>query len=201
MTVSAEPQKPRRPSGIGLPSGRERADGDYYIEPRWLVDGLLTAEPFDGAIRDPFCGGGNIIGACLQRGLAATGSDLYDRGFGARRDAFTIAESFDNLISNPPFMKIEQVIRHFLPLVRRKLVLLARLNILEGQERLGLFRQSPPARIWVSSRRASIPPGDLAHPRDNFGAVVPLPASGGSTAFAWLVWDRNYTGPTILDWL
>jgi hypothetical protein len=86
------------------------------------------------------------------------------------------------------------------PLVRHKLVLLARLNVLEGQERQALFRASPPSRVWVSSRRASIPPGDLAHPRDRFGAVIPLPASGGSTAYCWICWDRDYAGPTVLGW-
>jgi hypothetical protein len=201
LVRNAEPQKPRRPSGIGLASGRERAEGDFYIEPRWLVDALLEVEPFDGTILDPFCGSGNIVGTCLQRGLSATGSDLYDRGFGQRRDAFDIVRPLDNVVANPPFALIEQVIRHFLPLVRRKLVLLARLNILEGQDRRALFDESPPARVWVSSRRASIPPGDLAHPRDRFGAMDPLPSTGGSTAYCWTVWDHAYRGPTTLGWL
>jgi hypothetical protein len=201
LVHDAEPVRPRRPSGLGLPSGRDRANGDFYIEPRWLVEALLRVERFEGPIHDPFCGGGNIVGACLERGLTATGSDLHDRGFGMQRDAFNIKEPLTNLIGNPPFARIEEVIRHFLPLVQHKLVLLARLNVLEGQDRRDLFRASPPARVWVSSRRASIPPGDLAHPRDRFGAMVPLPASGGSTAYAWVVWDRHYVGPTVLDWV
>jgi hypothetical protein len=197
----AEPAKPRRPSGIGLPSGYEQARDGFYIEPRWIVDALLDVEPFEGNVHDPFCGTGNIVGACLQRGIVATGSDLHDRGYGEQRDAFSIAKPFDNLVGNPPFKLIEQVIPHFLPLVRRKLVLFARLNILEGQERGVLLRESPPARVWVSSRRVSAPPGHLAHPRDRFGAVVPLPASGGSTAYCFVVWDRDYAGPTLLGWV
>jgi len=201
LAGDTEPALPRRPSGVNLPSGRERADADFYIEPRWLISGLLGVETFTGNVRDPFCGGGSIVSVCLQHGIPATGSDLYDRGFGERRDAFDICESFDNLLSNPPFICIEQIIHHFLPLVRRKLVVLARINILEGQNRRALFRASPPARIWVSSRRASIPPGDLTLPRDQHGALIPPPASGGTTTFCWLVWDRNYTGPTVLDWI
>ena len=107
---------------------------------------MLKVEPFHGTVLDPFCGGGNIVGACLQQGISATGSDLHDRGFGERRDAFSINTPIENLVSNPPFALIEAVIRHFLPLVQRKLVLLARLNVLEGQARLALFRESPPAR-------------------------------------------------------
>jgi hypothetical protein len=201
LARNTEPQPKRRPSGIGLPSGRERARDEFYLEPRWLINALLDVEWFDGSVLDPFCGGGNIVGACLQRGIAATGSDLWDRGFGERRDAFNITEPVVNVLSNPPFRDIEWVIEHFLPLVRHKLVLLARLNILEGLARNALYRESPPARVWVSSRRASIPPGHLAHPRDEFGAMNPLPATGGSTAYAFIVWDREYTGPTVLGWI
>jgi hypothetical protein len=197
----AEPEKRRRPSGVNLPSGYEQAEDGFYIEPRWIVDSLLDVESIHGSVHDPFCGGGNIVGACLQRSLSATGSDLRDRGFGERCDAFSIVEPLDNLISNPPFTGIERAVRHFRSLVQRKLVLLARLNILEGQERLELFREHPPARVWVSSRRASIPPGHLQHPRDQFGAVVPLPASGGSTAYCWVVWDKEHVGPPALGWL
>jgi hypothetical protein len=152
-------------------------------------------------VHDAFCGGGNIVGACLSRGIPATGSDLRDRGYGEQRDAFNITEPFDNLISNPPFSLIEDIIPHFLPLVRHKMILMARINILEGIERRRLFDEMPPVRVWVSSQRISCPPGHLQHPRDEFGCVVPLPASGGTTTYCWLVWDKAYIGPTILGWL
>jgi hypothetical protein len=57
LVHSTDPVKPRRPSGIGLPSGYDRA------EPRWLVWGLLRVEQFDGCVCDAFCGGGNIVSA------------------------------------------------------------------------------------------------------------------------------------------
>jgi hypothetical protein len=201
LVRNAEPQKIRRPSGIGLPSGYEQERDGFYLEPKWVVEALLDVETFTGAVHDPFCGGGNIVGTCLQRGIAATGSDLHDRGFGTRRDALSITETVDNVLSNPPFGLIEDAIRHFLPLVRHKLVLFARLNILESQERRVLFDKSPPAHIWISSRRVSVPPGHLQHPRDQFGAVIPLPASGGSTAYCWVVLDREHVGPPVLGWL
>jgi hypothetical protein len=31
--------------------------------------------------------------------------------------------------------------------------------------------------------------------------MVPLPAPSGSTAFCWVCWDKNYTGPTVLGWV
>jgi hypothetical protein len=191
----------RRPSGANLPSGYQQDSDGFYIEPRWLIDALFDGETFTGNIHDPFCGGGNIVGASLQRGLRATGSDLRDRGFGEQRDAFSISAPFDNLISNPPFREIERLVVHFLPLVRCKLVMLARINILEGQERRRLFANSPPARVWVSSRRASCPPGHLQQPRDSFGAVIPLPASGGSTTYCRVTWDKNYDDQTVLGWV
>jgi hypothetical protein len=191
----------RRPSGIGLPSGYERHDGDFYVEPRWLVEALLDVEPIVGSAIDPFAGGGSIVGVCLSRGIKATGSDKFNRGFGQIRDAFSLDEPTDNVLSNPPFNQFEDAVEHLMPLVRRKLILLARLNALEGQERRELYRKYPLARIWVSSKRASIGPGNLGHPRDEHGALIPPPATGGSTAYAWFVFDREHTGRTSLDWL
>jgi hypothetical protein len=75
-------------------------------------------------------------------------------------------------------------------LARRKVVLLARLALLEGKRRKNtIFKHSPPTRIWVSSRRISMPPGDRPD----------LKAKGGTVAYAWFVWDRSHRGaaPTI----
>jgi hypothetical protein len=212
---TATPQRKRRPSGIGLPSGFDRVGDDFYCEPRWLVEALVDKESLEGSVLDPFCGCGSLVGVLLARGMTARGSDKYDFGFRQtapdqpftfaqppnRRDAFTIAEHVDNVVSNPPFVRFEDAVRHFYPLVRRKLILLGRLNILEGQQRQTLFQQHPPARVWVSIRRASMPPGSAAVPRDEFGAGIPAPASGGSTAYAWLCWDKAYDGPPVLGWL
>jgi hypothetical protein len=46
-----------------------------------------------------------------------------------------------------------------------------------------MFRETPLARVWVSSRRVSMPPGGTN-----------IEAKGGSIAYAGFVWDHRHTG-------
>lgn len=200
---NADPPKPRRPAGIGLASGYDRADGDFYAEPRWLVDALLRHEPFDGPVLDPCCGGGSIVSALRDAGYTADGSDLYDRGFGVRADVLQLNQPLASVVCNPPFKIAEAIVWHLLPLLKTggKLAMLLRLSFLESEERRELFSQTPLARVWVSRKRASMPPGRIDGPRDHNGALIPAPASGGSTPYAWLVWEPDRLRPTTVGWL
>ena len=71
-----------------------------------------------------------------------------------------------------------------------KVAVLARLALLEGIKRRELFRSTPLARVWVSSRRVSMPPGGSD-----------IEAKGGSIAYAWFVWDHAHTGSPVVGWL
>ena len=175
----------------------ERAEADWYLEPRWTVDLLLDAEPINGVVYDPACGSGNIVRACLERGMLAYGSDLHDRGFGCP-DVDFIGPQFQAIrpaaiISNPPFSLFEQFVEQALRLVAHKVCMLARLAVLEGMARhQALWEPNPPTRVWVLSKRASMPPGDRPD----------IKPTGGQAAYCWLVWDvGGRTGPTQLGWL
>lgn len=172
-------------------SGYARNEADYYVEPRWAIEALLDVEHFEGVCLDPSCGGGNIPKAMINRGIDCRGSDLVDRGYGrAPVDFFDVHERCDNIITNPPYGVVEAYVRHALDLANHKVAVLARLALLEGIKRRALFRSTPLARVWVSSRRMSMPPG---------GSDVE--ARGGSIAYAWFVWDHAHTGPATIAWL
>ena len=66
-----------------------------------------------------------------------------------------------------------------------------RLAFLEGANRQKtIFAKTPPARIWVFSERITFYPA---------GAVQ---KGSGTTAYAWLVWDKQSTDcKTELKWL
>lgn len=172
-------------------SGYARAANDFYVESSWFVDALLDVETFTGTTLDPSCGIGTIPKAFHARGLECRGSDIVDRGFGSVADFFSLTDPVDNIVSNPPFSPIERFVEHALTLARRKVVVVARLAWLEGVKRRdGFFRTAPLARVWVSSRRVSMPPGD----KD-------IPARGGSIAFAWFVFEHGHKGPWAGGWV
>ncbi len=172
-------------------SGYARAEADWYQEPAWVVNALLDRERFTGLSWDPSCGGGTIPEAMLARGLPCYGSDLADRGYGRTGvDFFSTTKSTDNIVTNPPYGVIEPYIRHALTLARSKVAILARLALLESTRRQALFRETPLARVWVSHRRVSMPPGG-----------TDVPASGGTVAYAWFVWDHSHVSAPVIGWL
>lgn len=172
-------------------SGYDRVHNDWYREPRWLVDALLDVEPLEGFSWDPSCGAGNIPLALHARDMPCMGSDLADRGFGLTGlDFFKATDTADNIITNPPYNVIEIYIRHALSLTTRKVCILARLALLEGIKRQEMFRTTPLARVWVSSRRASMPPGGTN-----------IEAKGGTVAYGWFVWEHGFVGKPTIGWL
>jgi hypothetical protein len=175
-------------------SGYARAAEDWYVEDRAVVDALIKVERFVGYVWDPACGSGNIPKTFIAAGLTASGSDIADRGYGEQGvDFFTETVPDQNIVSNPPYGIIEPFLKHALLLTHEhqgKVAFLARLAFLEGKARQKMFRETPLARVWVSSRRVSMPPGG-----------TDVPAKGGTTAYAWFVWDHTHSGAPTLDWL
>lgn len=175
-----------------MASGYARHANDWYQEPDWIVDALLRVERFEGPSLDPSCGEGNIPKRLRAAGLECDGSDIADRGFGTPGvDFFALARPVANIVSNPPYGPLQKYIEHALSLTSGKVAVLARLAFLEGQRRRPFFEWTPLARVWVSTRRVSMPPGGTG-----------IEAKGGAIAYAWFVWDHAFRGsaPTI-GWL
>ncbi len=175
-------------------SGYVRAADDWYVEPAWCVDALIEAEGFShGSVYDPACGGGNIPRRFLAHGIDAFGSDVRDRGYGTvqwnflERGACLVA---DHIVSNPPYCFLQEFVDKAIQAVPGKVAVLARLAFLEGQSRRAWLQSSGLSRVWVSSRRISMPPG---------GAGVK--AKGGSIAFAWFVFSPGWSEEPRIGWL
>ncbi|MGF1275514.1 hypothetical protein [Acetobacter pasteurianus] len=177
-------------------SGYERHTDDWYVEPAWCVDALIQVErPFIGEVLDPCCGGGNI-GKCLTRaGVYTVNTDIVDRGGGPvdivadYHDAIGIVGP-KSIVSNPPYGDAQDFVETALAGTRDRVCVLLRLAFLEGQKRREWFKSVPLARVWVSSKRISMPPG---------GSHVP--AKGGSIAYAWFVFEHGYRGLPVIGWL
>jgi hypothetical protein len=139
----------------------------------------------------------NIPDTLGKLGIPCEGADLVDRAAGKYpvRNFFTTIKSdldtpIDIIISNPPYGIMESYVRQALFLTRDRVIILARLAFLEGQGRAQFFAETPLARVWVSRRRISMPPGG-----------TDIKASGGSIAYAWFVWEIGHCGPTTVGWV
>lgn len=70
-----------------------------------------------------------------------------------------------------------------------------KLTFLEGKRRKELFKKQPPKIVYVSSSRL----GCAKNGEFNIDKDGEL-NMGGAVAFAWFVWEKGYTGDTIIKW-
>ena len=185
-------------SGYG--PAEKRAKNDFYETPYAATRCLLKREKFDTPIWEPACGNGAISRILIEAGYSTTSSDLVVREFPCQQLDF-IADSQNSsypfyrdpgeaypplsIVTNPPFKLAEQFIRKAADIGSQKTVMFLRLQFLEA--RGTLFRDLPPARVWVSTSRIDTRKG-------------PLRYHGGLICFAWFVWERGFTGKTELGW-
>lgn len=166
----------------------ERDPNDFYREPEWVTEELLTVERFSGFCWDPAKGSGTIPYVLTHAGIDARGTDIAE---GANFCFLTgHFHSAENIISNPPFSLAISFVPRALQLSRHKVAFFLRLNFLESQTRNFLLRNTPLARVWVFSNRVPIAKG-----------MDPFPKHGGMESYAWFVWEHGWRGPPQLGWL
>jgi hypothetical protein len=151
---------------------------------------LIDNEKFSGEIWESACGDGAMSRVLEQSGQPVRSSDLYDRGYGEVGFDFLDPKwSADNIVTNPPYNCAEGFVASGVKHSKRKFALLLRLAFLEGANRANtIFSATPPARVWVFSERITFYPRGVE------------PKGGGTTAYAWFVWDKEASGRTELKW-
>jgi hypothetical protein len=175
------------------PTTKRRADlggPDFYPTPRWATVALIDNETFRGDIWECACGDGAMSAVLSDTGCRVESSDKYDRGFGeVGHDFLTTSRRYQNIITNPPFNSAEGFVATALRQAQGKFALLLRLAFLEGAHRANtIFHVNPPSRVWAFSERITFYPKGVQT------------AGGGTTAYAWFVWDKGHTGATELAW-
>ena len=131
---------------------------DYYATEPKAVEILLEQEYFNNRIWEPCCGEGHISKVLEAHGYNVRSTDLIDRGYGAGGQDFLntpIVVWNGDIITNPPYKYAKEFVEKALNVVAFgcKVAMLLRLTFLEGQSRRGLFRDTPPQTVYVSSSR------------------------------------------------
>jgi len=168
---------------------------DCYETPPVAVEALLRVEKLPHRLWEPAAGRGRIVDVLRAHDHEVVGSDLVDYGrpdFFSRRDFLLerkLPDGCEGIVTNPPFKLIEQFVRHALELAPQLVVMLARLAFLESQRRCDILEGAGLARVHVFRKRLP-----MMH-RDRWAGRK----ANSGMAFAWMVWDRNYIGPTVID--
>lgn len=171
----------------------DRVQDDFYATPEDAIAAILARETFEGEVWEPACGDGAISKRLVAKGYNVYSTDLVDRGYGDDHfDFLSSRRMTDNIITNPPFNVSTEFTVHALNLARRKVVMFQKLTFLEGMERRKkLFSRGCLEKVYVFTKRVS------------FVTVTPAGAvkKGGLLAFAWFVFNKEFSGDPIIKWI
>ena len=168
----------------------DRETNDYYATQPIAAELLTQIEDLDNNIWECACGEGHLSKVFEDKGFNVLSTDLVDRGYGIGGVNFLECEEpYDgDIVTNPPYRYAQEFIEKALDLITdgHKVCMFLKVQFMEGKARRKLFEANPPARIWVSSSRIQ------CGKNGEF--------KGSMVAYAWYVWEKGYTGDTILKW-
>lgn len=172
---------------------------DDFPTPPWATRGLLehiiedTKSLAALTCLEPACGAGHMAKVLKEYFATVQSSDAFSYGYGTVRDFVEKpyeANSFDWVITNPPFRLAEEFVRTSLSIARRGVAILARTVFLESVGRYqGIFREAPPTKFAQFVERVPMVRGRLD-----------IKAST-ATGYAWLVWEKQNDGHPRLMWV
>lgn len=95
-----------------------------------------------------------------------------------------------DIITNPPYSYGGEFVRKAIELSNRKVAMFLRIQFLESKGRYELlFSKYKPSKVLVFVKRMKCFPNN----EDTIGS--------SAICYAWFVWDKEYKGSTVLDWI
>ena len=188
----------------GMSPTRSRAENDYYATPFEATQAILDREQLLGSILEPAAGEGHISkvlheyypdSEIISTDLVQR-NDLFSCGIVGGVDFLTkqYDRPFDNIITNPPFSLAKEFAQKALRNSKRKVILFAKIQFLEGKQRKDFLLSSPLKYVYVFSKRVN--------PLRNGMEVDENGKPWSSTmCFAWYVWEHGYLGEPMIRWL
>lgn len=194
---------------------KERDKTDYYATPPQEVENILNllSIDFNGTkILEPCAGGGHMLKGIrdyLQKSNQTAEILATDYHFHPGDDSIYTGEDYDFLsdnyggefkdyidktdwiIMNPPFVTIEPFVIRSLEIANKGIIMLARLQFLEGSKRFEkIFKENPPSDTFIYVDR-------IQCWKDG-----KVPDGSSAQAYAWFLWDKeNWDGISKVHWI
>ncbi len=171
---------------------------DDFPTPPWATRALLEHVIPDAievahTCLEPACNRGFMAETLKSYFNSVTSSDIAEYGYGETRDFLNQsyqANSFDWVITNPPFKFAEDFVHEGLRVARVGVAMLARTVFLESVGRYDrLFNLTPPSIFAQFTERVPMFKGRL----DAKGSTA--------TGYAWFVWIKGYNEAPLLTWV
>lgn len=170
----------------------DREENDFYATEPIAANLLCNSEYLNSLIWEPACGNGHLAEQFKELGFDVIATDIIERDYPCGRVDFlkSSKDIFCDIVTNPPYKLASEFIKKGYELLRpkSKLCLFLKLTFLESVARDKLFEQYPVSRIHVCRKRIK------CAKNGDFSKVQSSP-----TCYAWFVWEKGYSGPTIID--
>lgn len=175
-------------------SKEEREKNDYYATPPEATRKLLDLEKFKKHIWEPACWEGHISKELEKAWYTVHNTDLIDRGYWKQMDFLNNKYEYfsGDIITNPPFKYWQQFVEEAMRVLKEgwKLVMLLRIQFLEGVARNKMYKKFPPKKIYVFSRNIRCAKNwDFEN------------ATWNASTYCWFVWEKWYTWDPIIKWI
>ena len=175
-------------------STHEREQHDYYATDPIAINYLFDVEEFNDDIWEPSCWEWNLSIRMTELWKNVISSDLIDRNFWQWWiDFLNCNKTWKwDIITNPPYKFAREFIEKSLELIPdwNKVAMFLRIQFLESKGRYSLWKNTPPKKIYVFSGRMWCAMNNEIWKHSQ--SAVP---------YAWYVWEKWYTWPTVIDWI
>lgn len=175
-----------------------------YNTPHEATRALCAYERFPGDIWEAFAGNGEMAFVLREAGYTVTATTILD---GRHEKAFpkhrvTGGQNFfdindapkPNLVSNPPFEVVNEIVNHARAIGVVKMALLLNIKFVGGQGRWGFGGRGEalkwlPCRIYPFADRVTMYPSDWDGSTKN----------STTETYAWFIWDLSCDGqPAVI---
>lgn len=171
---------------------KEREALDYYSTPTEEVENILSMINIgEGTILEPCAGGGHMLKGIYNifPDASVIATDIQDREckdfeiktgkeYDFLSDSYPI-KNIDYIIMNPPYSVIEPFVMKSLSIANKGVLMLGRLQFLEGENRFeNIFSEYPPNDVYVYVDRIS------CYKNGNIQEKM-----ASAQAYAWFYWD------------
>lgn len=187
--------------GASNHSDKERQNDDFYATNPHALEILLDSLKRDGVelhkyIWECACGEGHLSNVLEKNGYVTTNTDLVDRGYKnnfQQLDFLKTNTIFDgDILTNPPYKYAKEFVEHALDTLKDGYycIMFLKIQFLEGQARLNIFKKYPPKYVYVNSTR------QLCSMNGEFDKY-----KASAICYCWFIWEKGYIGEPVIRWI
>ena len=172
---------------------------DDFPTPPWatraLVEHVVASKSSLSSMTclEPACGRGHMAVALADYFREVVSYDVFDYSFGGVADFLHTKhaeQSFDWVITNPPFKLAEDFIAHSMKIARHGVAMLTRTVFIESVGRYErLFKPNPPSAFAQFVERVPMVKGRVDK------------KASTATGYGWLVWEKKRPAKSQLVWI